>query len=177
MLPLQFVIHINIPEFLAAHGTQLVKKHFYVQLIIQGSGRFVQTIPNMAGFGRSERFIVMLAASLRYLWKAAVDVFVEFGVQDSYVSPLGEILLLCPSPKWLQGWENTSSVFSRTGASKSGSTFKFGRTGTWELLGELESFYQRAHHDSAQAVFEVKVFHCWVRYHISATEAHPTHPL
>lgn len=30
---------------------------------------------------------------------------------------------------------------------------------------------------SAQVVFEVKVFHCWVRYDISATEAHATHPL
>lgn len=145
-----------------------MKKHFYVQLINQVSRRFVRTVPNMASSSHSELSIVMLAASLRYLREATVDIFGNTGVQDSYVGPLGETLLLYRSPKWLHGLENTGR-----GASKSGSTFKFGRTVTWELL---ESFYQSAHHDSAQVVFEVKVFHCWVRYRMSTREAYATHP-
>lgn len=148
-----------------------MKKHFYVQLIIKVSRRFVRAVPNMASSSNSESLIAKLVASLRYLREATVDIFGNIGVQDSYVSPLGEILLLYRSPKWLRGLENAGR-----GASKSGSTFKFGRTVTWELLGELESFYQSAHHDSAQVAFEVKVFHCWVRYRISTTEAYATHP-
>lgn len=124
-LPLQSVIHINMLEFLAVHGTQLMKKHFYVQLIIQVSRRFVRAVPNMASSSNSESLIAKLVASLRYLREATVDIFGNIGVQDSYVSPLGEILLLYRSPKWLHGLENAGR-----GASKSGSTFKFGRTVT-----------------------------------------------